>query len=81
MAVDWEAFFAAVPVRHVELPTYAFQRERFWVRALAGAGDVGAAGLGAVDHPVLSAVTEVAGGESVVFSGRLSVAGQPWLAD
>ncbi|MEU4541679.1 type I polyketide synthase, partial [Streptosporangium sp. NPDC023825] len=71
VAVDWDAFFApARPVR-VDLPTYAFQRERFWVAAQVEAGDMDAAGLEAIDHPLLSAVTEVAGGESVVFSGRL----------
>ncbi|MFB9682514.1 polyketide synthase dehydratase domain-containing protein, partial [Streptosporangium vulgare] len=81
IAVDWDAFFApARPVR-VDLPTYAFQRERFWVAAQVEAGDMDAAGLEAIDHPLLSAVTEVAGGESVLFSGRLSVAAQPWLAD
>ncbi|MEV4019629.1 type I polyketide synthase [Nonomuraea angiospora] len=81
LTVDWEAFFAPVGAQRADLPTYAFQRERYWVPAAQGSGDVDAAGLGAVDHPLLSAVTEVAGGESVVFSGRLSLATQPWLAD
>ncbi|MGP3965888.1 SDR family NAD(P)-dependent oxidoreductase, partial [Nonomuraea sp. 3N208] len=77
--VEWKALLA--PAKHVDLPTYAFQRERYWVPAVVEAGDVDAAGLGAIEHPLLSAVTEVAGGESVVFSGRLSVATHPWLAD
>ncbi|NUT09801.1 MAG: acyltransferase domain-containing protein, partial [Nonomuraea sp.] len=81
IAVDWDTFYApAAPVR-VDLPTYAFQRERYWVAGQAGAGDMDAAGLAAIDHPLLSAVTEVAGGESVVFSGRLSTATHAWLAD
>ncbi|GAA3418115.1 hypothetical protein [Streptosporangium vulgare] len=38
IAVDWDAFFApARPVR-VDLPTYAFQRERFWVAARSRPG-------------------------------------------
>ncbi|MFD9741867.1 type I polyketide synthase, partial [Umezawaea sp. NPDC059074] len=76
--VDWRPALAGG--RRVELPTYPFQRERFWPAATAAAGDVTAAGLGVVDHPLLGAVAEVAGGQ-VVFTGRLSTAVQPWLAD
>nr|WP_246081158.1 type I polyketide synthase [Nonomuraea mesophila] len=79
IAVDWTKVLT--PGRLVDLPTYAFQHERFWVPASLESQDVGAAGLGAIEHPLWSAVTEVAGGESVVFSGRLSPAGQPWLVD
>ncbi|NED13520.1 type I polyketide synthase [Streptomyces sp. SID9124] len=37
--VDWRAYFAGSGARTVELPTYAFQRTRFWVE---GSGSTGA---------------------------------------
>jgi acyl transferase domain-containing protein len=78
--VDWAAVLGSGSI--VELPTYAFQRQRFWPRPVpAGAGDVAAAGLGAVSHPLLGAAVQVAGGDQVILTGRVSAAAQPWLAD
>ncbi|MEV0504631.1 type I polyketide synthase, partial [Streptomyces spectabilis] len=79
--VDWEVFFAGRGGRRVDLPTYAFQRERFWLDALPLAGDVSAAGLGAAEHPLLGASVGLAGTDGVLLTGRLSVQTHPWLAE
>ncbi|WP_405097233.1 type I polyketide synthase [Micromonospora sp. NBC_01412] len=81
--VDWPAVFAGTGARRVELPTYAFQRQHYWASPAAGSGaeDVAAAGLDPARHPLLSAVTEVAGTGEILLSGRLSVRTNPWLAD
>jgi len=81
--VDWTAFFADQGARLVDLPTYAFQRERYWLDSVGarGGGDLGAAGASAIDHPLLSAASPVAGGHGTSFSGRVSLARQPWLRD
>ncbi|MFD3946020.1 SDR family NAD(P)-dependent oxidoreductase [Streptomyces sp. NPDC058579] len=64
----------------VDLPTYAFGRDHFW---LAPQPTVDARGLGldAADHPLLSAAVDLADGETTVLTGRLGLGGQPWLAD
>ncbi|QCX74530.1 Phenolphthiocerol synthesis polyketide synthase type I Pks15/1 [Streptomyces sp. YIM 121038] len=79
--LDWEAFFAGRGGRRVDLPTYAFQRERFWLDVLPSVGDVSAAGLGAAEHPLLGASVALAGTDGVLLTGRLSVQSHPWLAD
>ncbi|MBL1110311.1 SDR family NAD(P)-dependent oxidoreductase, partial [Streptomyces sp. 5-8] len=78
--VDWSAVFDGMPVRHADLPTYAFQRERHWLGRSTGTGDVTAAGLRATGHPLLGAAVQVAEG-GTLFTGRLSTATHPWLAD
>ncbi|MDT0543553.1 type I polyketide synthase [Streptomyces sp. DSM 41529] len=79
--VRWEAYFQGTGARRVELPTYAFQRERYWSAALPGAHDVSGLGLTAARHPLLGAEVELADSQGVLFTGRLSVRTHPWLAD
>ncbi len=79
--LDWEAFFAGSGVRRVPLPTYPFQRSRYWLASGTSAGSLGAAGLDDAEHPLLAAVVDSAGGEGVVLTGSVSLATHPWLAD
>ncbi len=79
--VEWAGVLAGGDLGRVELPTYAFQRERYWLAPGPGVGDVGAAGLVASDHPLLGAAVRVAGGDEWLFTGRVSVGSDPWLRD
>ncbi|MEU4180562.1 type I polyketide synthase [Streptomyces sp. NPDC026589] len=81
VAPDWQTVLAGLGGRRVDLPTYAFQRERYWLDEPTTAGDITAVGLSSAEHPLLGAVTHLASDDSVVFSGRLSRQSHPWLAD
>ncbi|MEV4826701.1 type I polyketide synthase, partial [Micromonospora sp. NPDC049274] len=77
--VDWRELLGSAPP--VALPTYAFQRERFWLDGPPASGDLTAAGLRPAEHPLLSVVTKLPGTGGLFMAGRLSAATQPWLAD
>ncbi|MEU1669267.1 SDR family NAD(P)-dependent oxidoreductase [Streptomyces sparsogenes] len=81
LAVDWRPWYPTAPAATTDLPTYPFQRERYWVAAGRTAGDVSAAGLRPVDHPQLSAATGLADG-GLLLTGRLPAAGDAgWLGE
>ncbi|MER6168355.1 type I polyketide synthase [Streptomyces violaceorubidus] len=78
--VDWDAFFADRAPRRVDLPTYPFQRERFWLTEDIGV-DVGSVGLDRPGHPLLGAMTELPDAGGFLFTNRLSAQSHPWLSD
>ena len=73
LSPDWHALVREVGL--VELPTYAFQRERYWLSPRVVGSERG------IGHPLLTTAVPVAGTEQWLFSGRLSLSTHPWVAD
>ncbi|MEW2080120.1 SDR family NAD(P)-dependent oxidoreductase, partial [Streptomyces sp. NPDC013433] len=81
LAVDWEAYYAGTGAQRVDLPTYAFQRENYWLSRKAGVGDASAAGMDRMRHPILAAAVQVGDRDEWLFTGSLSQETQPWTRD
>ncbi|GAA0487236.1 hypothetical protein GCM10009544_55690 [Streptomyces stramineus] len=82
VTVDWPAVIGPAPAAHrVPLPTYAFDRRRYWLDTQVSGDDLAAAGLDTADHPLLGSAVELADSHDLLFTGRLSLRTHPWLAD
>ncbi|MGV9310737.1 type I polyketide synthase [Streptomyces sp. NPDC003691] len=79
--LDWERVLGSRGADKVDVPTYAFQRLRFWLGELPAGPAAVAASRSADGHPWFDAVTTLAGGGGHLFTGRLSLDTSPWLAD
>ncbi|OBF09406.1 polyketide synthase [Mycobacterium sp. ACS4054] len=79
VSVSWRGVLAGASF--VELPTYAFDRRRFWLSGEGIGADAAGLGLGTSEHALLSAVVELPASDGVLLTGRLSPSLQGWLAD
>ncbi len=80
--VDWEQSFDGRDARPVRLPTYPFQRERFWLDSVGGRPvDAHALGQAPAEHPLLGAALALPDDRGWSFTGRLSAQTHRWLAD
>ncbi|MGW1077943.1 type I polyketide synthase, partial [Streptomyces sp. NPDC002537] len=75
--VDWTTLHTNNPTQHIDLPTYPFQRQRYWIDGYSPFG----AASGAGGHPLLGAAVTLADSDGLLFTGRLSTRTHPWLAD
>ncbi len=79
VGVDWRATLPGAGF--VELPTYSFERRRFWLSADDTAVDAEGLGLSPSEHALLGAVVDLPTSGGVVLTGRLSAQSHGWLSD
>ncbi|WP_344447216.1 polyketide synthase dehydratase domain-containing protein, partial [Kitasatospora nipponensis] len=79
--VDWAALFGPARPPRVELPTYPFQRTRYWLEPATRTADAAGLGLGAVEHAVLAGALLLPDADGVLLTGSLGLRTHPWLAD
>ncbi|MCX4791424.1 amino acid adenylation domain-containing protein [Streptomyces sp. NBC_01221] len=77
--VDWDGYFALFGGSRVALPTYAFQRERFWFEPPLPR-EVGA-GLNPTGHPLLGGGVEIAGTELSLFTHVVATDQPAWVQE
>ncbi|MET8748103.1 SDR family NAD(P)-dependent oxidoreductase [Streptomyces sp. NPDC004728] len=81
VSLDWNQAYEDTHATPVQLPTYPFERQRYWLTAPdAPAADLSTAGLTGSAHPLLQAEVTLADG-GTLHTGRLSAAYHPWLAE
>ncbi|WP_234384509.1 type I polyketide synthase [Streptomyces sp. MMG1121] len=71
--VDWPSVYAGRGARRRALPTYPFQRRRYWIDAVRHPAPAG--------HPLLGQPQPDADGPRIRHTAVLSTTRRPWLAD
>ncbi len=74
--VDWARYHQGRGCRRIGLPTYPFQRRRYWIEDHPALADR----RPSQGHPLLGERIDVAGGTSL-WQTQLSIATYPWIAD
>jgi NAD(P)-dependent dehydrogenase (short-subunit alcohol dehydrogenase family)/acyl carrier protein len=77
LPVDWAKVFQG---NRIDLPTYPFQRRRFWLEEPEIA-DAARLGLTTPEHPLLGAAVALPESGGFLFTSKLSLDTHPWLAD
>ncbi|MET0135976.1 MAG: type I polyketide synthase [Kibdelosporangium sp.] len=88
--IAWNRYFTGArrpAADRIALPTYAFQRQRYWMDSPVldptldtARSDMLRMGQAGIDHPLLAAAVPAPDTGGVTITGRVSAETQPWLA-
>ncbi|MGR4884661.1 type I polyketide synthase [Streptomyces sp. LARHCF249] len=82
VALDWaQVLPAGAAAARVDLPTYAFEHQHYWLQAADSATDAASLGLAAAGHPLLGAVVSMPNSAGLMATSSWSLRSHPWLAD
>ncbi|WP_455568164.1 SDR family NAD(P)-dependent oxidoreductase, partial [Streptomyces omiyaensis] len=74
---DWTSYFPGA--HRVDLPTYSFDRGRYWLEGTTTPDNAEDLGLATVGHPLLAAAVRTADRDTHLLTGRLSRRTHPWV--
>ena len=82
LPIDWESFYRGVDCRKIALPTYPFERQRYWLPPSRVISPIAPSVPEPVEHPLLGRrVHTMAAPELVLFETTLSPHEPRYLAD
>ncbi|QDX31003.1 type I polyketide synthase [Dickeya poaceiphila] len=76
--INWRALHPTASL--VDIPTYPFEHHHYWLTPPA-VGNVATVGQRPAEHALLSAIVDLPDDAGVLLTGRIGLAGHPWLAD
>ena len=81
ITVNWASFDQDAPQRHkITLPTYPFQRQRYWLETKADNGQ-NLLGSSSPLHPLIAQKLQSPLSKDIFFESHFSIAALPFLAD
>ncbi|MET9266514.1 SDR family NAD(P)-dependent oxidoreductase, partial [Amycolatopsis sp. NPDC004079] len=81
LTVHWPSVHDPINHPDPDLPGYPFQHEPYWLPTATTAAEPARLGQQALEHPILATTIHAPDTDTHLFTGQVSTATHPWLAD